>query len=43
MRDVKNKKEFYRYIGEKRQAKEGVLPLLTGKGELATIDRETIS
>jgi len=43
VRDVKNKKEFYRYIGEKRQAKEGVLPLLTGKGELATIDRETIS
>ena len=43
VRDVKNKKGFYRYIGEKRQAKEGVLPLLTGKGELATIDRETIS
>ena len=40
-RDVKdNKKQFYRYIGRKRQAKESVPPLMKGKGELASSDME---
>jgi len=38
--NVKNKKEFYGYVGQKRQAKEYVLPLLNEKEELATPDRE---
>ncbi|KFZ66869.1 hypothetical protein N338_11098, partial [Podiceps cristatus] len=38
-RDVKNnKKGFYRYIGQKRQAKESVPPLVNEKGELAVTD-----
>jgi len=32
--------EGYRYIGQKRQAKECIPPLLNGKGELTTIDME---
>ncbi|KFZ60398.1 hypothetical protein N338_05724, partial [Podiceps cristatus] len=40
-RDVKNnKKGFYRYIGQKRQAKESIPPLVNGKGELAATDVE---
>ncbi|KFZ51573.1 hypothetical protein N338_04103, partial [Podiceps cristatus] len=40
-RDVKNnKKGFYRYIGQKRQAKERVPPLVNEKGELAATDAE---
>jgi len=41
VRDVKNnKKGFYVYIGQKTQAKEGVLPLINEKGDLATSDME---
>ena len=37
VRDMKNnKKGFYRYISQKRQAKESVFPLINEKGELAT-------
>ena len=40
-RDVKNnKKTFYRYIGQKRQAKMGVPSLVNLKGELASTDEE---
>ena len=40
-RDVKdNKKGFYRYIGRRRQAKEGAPPLMKGSGELASSDTE---
>ena len=40
-RDVKNnKKTFYRYIGQKRQAKTGVPSLVNLKGELASTDKE---
>ena len=40
-RDMKdNKKGFYRYIGRRRQAKESVLPLMKGNGELASPDIE---
>jgi len=36
-RNVKNnKKGFYRYTGQKRQAKESVLPLINEKGDLAS-------
>jgi len=35
-RDIENnKKGFYRYIGQKRQAKESIPPLVNEKGELA--------
>lgn len=40
-RDVKNKKGFYRYIDQKRQAKESVLTLINEKGEVATTDMES--
>ena len=41
VRDVKdNKKGFYRYISRRRQAKEGVSPLMKGNGELASSDIE---
>src|SRR5699024_1111013 len=40
-RDVKNnKKTFYKYIGQKRQAKTCVLSLVNIKGELASADEE---
>ena len=39
-RDVKNNKTFYRYIGQKRQAKTGVPSLVNLKGELASTDKE---
>ena len=39
-RGVKHKKGFYRYVGQKRHAKESVLPLINEKGELAKIDIE---
>ena len=40
-RDVKNsKKTFYRYIGQKRQAKTGVPSSVNLKGELASADKE---
>ena len=40
-RDVKNSKNiFYRYIGQKRQAKTGVPSLVHVKGELASMDEE---
>jgi len=40
-RDVKNnKKGFYSYIGQKRQAKERVPPLVNEKWELDTTDME---
>lgn len=38
LRDVKNNKGFYKYIGQKIQAKETVPPLINGKRELATAD-----
>ena len=34
------KKTFYRYTGQKRQAKTGVLPLVNLKGEPASTDEE---
>ncbi|KFZ45983.1 hypothetical protein N321_04792, partial [Antrostomus carolinensis] len=37
-RDVKNSKDFFRYIGQKRQAKESVPPLINEEGELASAD-----
>jgi len=40
VRDVKNKKGFYRYVGQKRQAKESIPPLINEKGELATTSME---
>ena len=41
VRDVKNnKKTFYRYIGQKRQAKMGVPSLVNLKGELVSSDEE---
>jgi len=40
-RDVKNNmKTFYRYIGQKRQTKVTVPPLVNIKGELASTDEE---
>ena len=40
-RDVKyNMKTFYRYIGQKRQAKASVHPLVNVKGELDSMDEE---
>ena len=40
-RDMKNNsKTFYRYIGQKRQAKASVPPLVNVKGELASTDEE---
>lgn len=38
-RDVKNKKGFYRYIDQKRQATESI-PLINEKGGLAIADME---
>lgn len=35
---VKNDKGFYRYIAQKRQAKEHAVPLIDEEGELATTD-----
>ena len=41
VRDVKNnKKTFYRYIGQKRQAEMGIPSLVNLKGELASTDKE---
>lgn len=41
MRDVKNnKKGFYTYIGQKRQAKKSTPPLVNEKGELTMTDME---
>ena len=41
VRDVKNnKKGSYRYLSQKRQAKESILPMLNEKEELATTDRQ---
>ena len=41
VRDVKNnRKTFYRYIGQKRQAKVSVTPLVNVKEELASTDGE---
>ena len=38
-RDVEdNKNGFYKYIGDKRKARENVGPLLNGAGDLATKD-----
>jgi len=31
---------FYRYIGQKRQAKTNIPPLVNVKGELASVDEE---
>ena len=40
-RDAKNnKKEFYRYIGQRRKANESVPPLMDDTGELVTKDVE---
>ena len=40
-RDVKNNmKMFYRYIGQKRQVKASVPPLVNVKGKLASMDEE---
>jgi len=39
-RDGKNKKRFFRYIGQKREAKEIVPSLINEKGELASSHME---
>ena len=39
-RDVKNNKTFFRYIGQKRQAKEYVPLLINEKGKLASTDTD---
>ena len=38
VRDAKKKKEFFRYIGQKRWAIEDVPPLINEREELATTD-----
>ena len=38
-RDVKNNKEFYRYIGQKKQAKETIIPLIKRKNCLQETQR----
>ena len=40
VRDVKNNKEFYRYIGQKRQAKDSIPCLINEKGKGVTTDVE---
>ena len=40
VKDVKDKKGFYRYIGRRRRAKESVPPLMKGNRELASSDIE---
>lgn len=41
VRDVKNNKNrFFRYISQKRQANESVLPLINETGELASTKME---
>lgn len=41
VKDVKNnKKGSFRYIAQKRQAKESILPLINEKGKLAFSDVE---
>ena len=41
VRDVKNNiKTFYRYIGQKKQAKTSLPPLVNVKGELASTDKK---
>ena len=40
VRDIKNRKGFYRYIGQKRQAEESIPPMLNE--ELATTDMEKV-
>jgi len=41
VRDVKNSmKTFYRYVGQKRQAKASIPPLVNVKGELTSTDEE---
>ena len=39
-RNVKNKKGLYRYMDQKRQAKESKPPLVNEKGQLAITDME---
>ncbi|KFQ55458.1 hypothetical protein N334_10646, partial [Pelecanus crispus] len=40
-RDVKNnKKGFYRYVNQKRKAKENILPLMNKNGDLVSTDEE---
>jgi len=40
-RDAKNnKKGFYRYVSQKRKAKESVLPLMTKNDKLVTTDKQ---
>lgn len=39
-RDVKNKKGLIRYVGQKKPAKESVLPLIDETGLLAFSDTE---
>jgi len=40
-RDAKNnKKGFYRYVSQKRQVKESVLPLMRKKGNLVSTDEK---
>lgn len=40
VRDVKNNKGFFRYFGQKKQAKENVPPLINEKGKLAPTDKD---
>ena len=43
-RDVKNnKKGFFRYSGQKREAKESIPPLINEKGELVSPDVEMLN
>lgn len=40
VRDAKTKEGFYRFTGQKRQAKKNVLPLTNEKGVLVTTNME---
>ncbi|KFQ71317.1 hypothetical protein N335_05210, partial [Phaethon lepturus] len=39
-RGTKNKKDFYRYVSQKRKGKESVAPLMSKTGKLVTTDEE---
>lgn len=41
-RNVKDKKSFYKYIGDKKKATENVALLLSGAGNLVTQDMEKV-
>ena len=42
IRDVENSKAFFRYIGQKKQVKESVIPFIIEKGKMASIDKAEV-